>query len=210
MIEQQLTADDESRLLDLAGESLRHGLQFGRAIDVVPAEFPENLQAVGATFVTLRKGPELRGCIGSMRASVHLVVDVAHNAFSAGFRDPRFPPISAEEFAELSVSISVLSPPQAVNVKTESELLELMLQTESGWILRRGEQRGLLLPSVWKTLPEPHRFLEQLKVKAGMAADSWSEDMIIERFTARSFRREIGECRSDVLEKSSHRPQVHE
>ena len=47
-----------------------------------------------ATFVTLDLHGDLRGCIGSLKASLPLADDVAHNAFEAAFGDPRFRPLT--------------------------------------------------------------------------------------------------------------------
>jgi uncharacterized protein len=179
--------DVQAVLLDVASASLAHGVRTGSALEVVAEDYPEAVRRGGASFVTLRIGAELRGCIGSMRVQFPLVADVARNAFSAGFRDPRFSPVAADELASLSISISVLSPPEPVAVESERQLLELMRERAHGWILRLGDRRGLLLPAVWESIDDPRDFLGHLKAKARFQPDFWSSEIVVERFTADSF-----------------------
>ena len=80
----------------------------------------------GASFVTLRLDGELRGCIGTIDAHRALGDDVAHNAFAAAFRDPRFEPVSDAELGRLVVEVSVLGPRVPMNVATEAEALAAM------------------------------------------------------------------------------------
>ena len=68
----------------------------------------------GATFVTLKKKGELRGCIGSLEARRPLLQDVKSNAVAAAFRDPRFPPVAWGELDELTVEVSLLSPMSSI------------------------------------------------------------------------------------------------
>ena len=65
-----------------------------------------------ATFVTLSLDGRLRGCIGSLVAHRTLLDDLIHNAKSAAFEDPRFYPLSPEEFKKVVIGISLLSPPE--------------------------------------------------------------------------------------------------
>jgi len=184
-----LSPDEQELLLEVAEESLAHGLKRQRACDVVPDEFPETLRKPGCSFVTLRLQRELRGCIGTVEAHSPLVQDVAQNAFSAGFRDPRFTPLQEAEYAKLSLSISLLSEPEPVRAETEDDLLKQMGSRRDGWILRYGEQRGVLLPAVWDAISEPCDFLAALKRKARLPREFWSAELVVETFRAESFTR---------------------
>lgn len=155
-------------LLALAAESISHGLRQGRPIDVDLAAHPEELHIPGACFVTLKLCGELRGCIGTASAWRPLVADVAANAFAAAFEDPRFPPLAAVEHAEVSLSLSVLTPPAAMDVGGEADLLRKLRPRIDGLIIEAWGRRALFLPAVWEQLPEPHTFLAQLKRKAGL------------------------------------------
>jgi len=187
MSDSSFPPDTQALLLDVAAASLAHGVRTGAALEVLAEDYPEVVRRGGASFVTLRIGAELRGCIGSMREQSPLVADVAHNAFSAGFRDPRFSPVTADELDALSISISVLSPPEPVAVESELQLLELMREQAHGWILRLGDRRGLLLPAVWESIDDPRDFLGHLKAKARFEPEFWSSEIVVERFAAESF-----------------------
>ena len=132
------------------------------------------LQRPGATFVTLFCSGELRGCIGSLRATRALGVDVRENALAAAFRDPRFSPLAAEEFKATSVEVSLLSSPESVRFDTEEALVTRLRPGIDGVTLEIGDQRATFLPQVWETLPDPRAFLAALKDKARLPADFWS------------------------------------
>lgn len=174
-------------LLDTAWQSIRHGLENDTSLNVDAGRFDAPLRAPGASFVTLHRGGELRGCIGSLEAFRALITDVASNAFAAAFRDPRFPALRAQELADLTLDISVLSSPQAMTFGSEQELLAQLRPNQDGLILQDGAHRGTFLPSVWESLPEPGRFLQHLKLKAGLTADYWSEDILVWRYSAECF-----------------------
>jgi len=63
-----------------------------------------------ATFVTLEKNGELRGCIGEIFPVLPIKKSVSRNAINAAFYDPRFFPLSPEETKDLTIEVSVLSP----------------------------------------------------------------------------------------------------
>ena len=113
-----------------------------------------------------------------------LAEDVAENAVSAAFRDPRFPPLSHEEFDDLKISISVLSPPEEMTFSSEADLKEKIRPGIDGLILQEGFQKGTFLPSVWEELPETEMFFEHLKMKAGLPAGYWSDTLRVFRYTA--------------------------
>ena len=43
---------------------------------------------------------------------------------------------------------------------------------------------GAFLPSVWERVPEPAKFVRQLKRKADLAPDHWSDELRVSRYTA--------------------------
>ena len=57
-----------------------------------------------------------------------------------------------------------------------------------GLVLEERGQRGTFLPSVWESLPSPRQFLAQLKVKAGLPADYWSDSIKVERYTVEDIK----------------------
>lgn len=174
-------------LRNVARESIQHGLRHGRPLAVNPVQHHSELQGIGASFVTLMRYGQLRGCIGTLEASRPLVVDIAHNAFNAAFRDPRFEPVEYYEVEDLELHISVLSPPEAFPVRDETDLLQRLRPGVDGLIIAEGSRRGTFLPSVWEQLPEPGAFLTHLKLKAGLPADHWSSTLRVQRYTVEAF-----------------------
>ena len=171
-------------LLGIAAGSIEHGLAHDRPLPVALDSVPEDLRGHGATFVTLKRGGRLRGCIGTAEAHRPLAADVAENAFQAAFKDPRFPRLTNEECVNLDLSVSVLTTPEPMTFGDQADLLAQLRPGTDGLIVADGRKRALYLPSVWEQLPEAENFLAQLKLKAGMAADHWSAAFRAHRFAA--------------------------
>ncbi|HFD80847.1 MAG TPA: AmmeMemoRadiSam system protein A [Gammaproteobacteria bacterium] len=174
-------------LLQTARESIRHGIETGRPLTVDPQSYEAALAEPGASFVTLHEHGQLRGCIGSLEAHRPLITDVAENAFAAAFRDPRFPPLAKQELDQIEIDVSVLSPPEEMSFDSEQDLLAQIRPGEDGLILQDGYHRGTFLPAVWESLPERRQFLQQLKLKAGLPPDHWSNQVRVWRYTTESF-----------------------
>lgn len=132
------------------------------------------LRAPGATFVTLFCSGELRGCIGSLKATRPVGIDVRENARAAAFRDPRFAPLTATEFDATSIEVSLLSCAEGVCFGTEAELWSRLRPGIDGVTLELGDHRATFLPQVWDSLRDPREFLAALKDKAGLPVDFWS------------------------------------
>ena len=179
-----LNKEYRQRLLELAKSSIQHGLQTGRPLKINLDDYPEELTERRATFVTLEINHQLRGCIGMLEAGRPLAEDIAENAFSAAFKDPRFPPLEARELDDLDIHLSILTPAEPVSFSSEQDLLAKMQPGIDGLILEEGHWRGTFLPSVWESLPEPKQFLRHLKQKAGLPPDYWSKNIKIYRYQA--------------------------
>lgn len=177
-----LSADERRFLLGLADNSIREGLASGAPLAVEVQSLSPHLAGPGSTFVTLKAGGQLRGCIGTLEAWRPLAEDCAENAFAAAFRDPRFPPVTAQEFPALDLHISVLEPARPLVAATEAELLDQLRPGEDGLVLVEGHRRATFLPSVWQQLPEPALFLRHLKRKAGLPEDYWSPTLEFGRY----------------------------
>lgn len=177
-------------LLRLAMASIRYGLANGHALPVRAEDHPEDLAHPGACFVTLKKQGELRGCLGSATAWRPLVEDIADNAFKAAFRDSRFKPLALEEVDEITLSLAVLTPPEAMTFHDEADLLRQLRPHTDGLIIRDGHHQALFLPAVWHSLPSPEDFLGNLKQKAGLFPHHWSPSFTAHRFTAVELREE--------------------
>lgn len=182
-----LNQQEQQQLIDLAKESIKYGLEHGQRLSVDINDFSSALTPVRATFVTLKINNQLRGCIGTLTAHSPLVIDIADNAYSAAFKDPRFPPLSKDEFPSLQYHISILSEPEPMVIQSEDDLLSQLKPGIDGIVLHEGSRRSTFLPSVWESLPEPRSFIEHLKLKAGLAKDYWSETIHFERYTVEEF-----------------------
>jgi AmmeMemoRadiSam system protein A len=178
-----LTNEQGKVLLCLAREAIAERL------DLTPRPTPHEawLNEFGATFITLTQQGQLRGCIGSLEAYRPLAEDVRHNAIAAAFRDPRFPPLSADELDETQVEVSLLSPAHQLIFNSEQDAIDQLHPGVDGVILEFGWHRGTFLPQVWEQLPQPQVFLEHLKGKAGLPAGFWSVDIKLSRYTVQKW-----------------------
>lgn len=184
---QRLSEKHRKRLGDIAHRAIRSGLSTGKEPSLTTALLPSRLVAPRASFVTLERDGQLRGCIGSLIPHQPLAVDVAQNAYRAAFKDPRFKPLSAQEYEQVDLSISILSIPVPITFASESDLVTKLRPGVDGLILEDGNRRGTFLPQVWSHYPEAQTFLQHLKVKAGFKPDYWANDLRVWRYTTESF-----------------------
>jgi MEMO1 family protein len=134
-------AKEESEHVSLARRTLE---SFVRSKEIIspPAGSPLLAEKAGV-FVSLKLEGRLRGCIGTIEPSQHTLADeIIENAVSAGFYDPRFPPVSADELDRLTYSVDVLSPAEEVDSLTELD------PKHYGVIVQSGARKGLLLPDL--------------------------------------------------------------
>lgn len=182
-----LSQTHREALLSLARASIEYALDYGAALIPEEKSFPLELQQKLATFVTLKKQDQLRGCIGSLVATQSLARDVSEHACAAAIQDTRFSPLKAVELIEIDISISILGPSRVVSFNSEEEMLDKIVAGEDGVILRIGNRRSTFLPSVWKVLQEKQDFLNQLKLKAGLPDNYWSDDIQISCYQTEEF-----------------------
>jgi len=171
-------------LLVIARNSI--AARFGHKASAFTAQ-PELGQS-GATFVTLTQNGQLRGCIGSLEPYRTLAVDVAENALAAAFRDPRFTPLASDELARTRIEVSLLAAAQAIDFVDEDDAVAQLRPGIDGLILCHGARRATFLPQVWETLPDTHRFIAQLKLKAGLPADFWDQDISLARYEVKKWK----------------------
>lgn len=175
-------------LLSLARRSIGEGLGRPAAPSPpIPAEdWARTLLEPAASFVTLKRLGLLRGCRGLLEPVRPLFEDVWLNAWSSAYEDPRFPPLAASELDDLDIAISVLSALEPIVAGSERELLSQVDPGRHGLVLALGPRRATFLPQVWSSLPDPQRFVGELKTKAGLPRDFWSPQMEAWRYTTRS------------------------
>lgn len=148
---------------------------------------PVELQRQGASFVTLNIDTRLRGCIGSLIAHRPLIEDVFENARAAASRDPRFPPLTWQEFEKVSLHLSILSAPEAIPFESRDQLLSLIRPGIDGLIVEESGRSATYLPSVWSQIPRADQFLSDLRRKAGLSPHDWSEKTKVFRYTTEEF-----------------------
>ncbi|HEY8070113.1 MAG TPA: AmmeMemoRadiSam system protein B [Burkholderiales bacterium] len=182
----EISAEEAGRiLLEIARGAISNGLGL-KSVPTKTNQAPWLLQP-GATFVTLTKDGQLRGCIGSLSAARPLGQDVASNARAAAFQDPRFPKLKREEWPRCELEVSLLSAPKPIQFADEADLFAQINAGEDGLILEHGEQRATYLPQVWEVLSDKRQFLDELKRKAGIPADTRFARCRISRYRVKKF-----------------------
>ncbi len=173
----QLTHKEGKLLVKLARKAVEEQLENGRVIDV-PKDIPQELMENCGVFVTLnrlRHGKrELRGCIGFPYATAPLARAVIGSAINSATQDPRFSPISSNELDQILFEVSVLTPPQPIEVKKPQDYPSKIKVGQDGLIIEKGYYKGLLLPQVpveWNW--DEEEFLCQCCLKAGLPPDCW-------------------------------------
>lgn len=161
------------RLLQIAREAVFHRLTRSGDLNINLDHFPAELKVARATFVTLNIEGRLRGCIGSLQAHRELVRDVAGNALSAAFSDPRFKPMTLPEFDCTEVHLSILSPPAVLPITGRADLIANLRPGIDGLIIEEAGRRATYLPSVWNQLKDPELFVSELRAKAGLPREGW-------------------------------------
>src|SRR4029077_3704298 len=104
-----------------------------------------------------------------------------------------------DELAGLTLSVAVLTPPAPLHFADEADLLMQLRPGIDGLIIQDGGKHALFLPAVWQSMPDRRRFLGQLRLKAGLAADHWSPGFRASRFTAEEFVPDGGDGAPDLL-----------
>ncbi len=185
----QLSDEDGKFLISLARKAVQDYLETGKTL-----AFPENTSkkllencGVFVTINSLKRGKhELRGCIGYPYPTNPLVEAVIDAAINAATQDPRFYPLQMGELDNVVFEVSVLTPPEVVQVDKPDEYVKKIKVGEDGLIVEKGFCKGLLLPQVpveWGWGEE--EFLCQCCVKAGLPPDSWlTKGTKIYKFTA--------------------------
>lgn len=168
----------------LLGQLAWNALEPGKLVTVPDEPW---LQQLTATFVTLEKHGQLRGCIGSLVAHQPLGKSVIDNARNAAFQDPRFNPVELGEIPQLTLHLSILSPPQPLAVSSHAELEQKLRPEIDGVIVTAPGKSATFLPDVWKQLPDPKEFLAHLWQKAGLQPGTWPPGISLQTYTTENW-----------------------
>jgi uncharacterized protein (TIGR00296 family) len=191
----ELTISEGEYLVRLARNTIIEFLK-SRNMPPFPSDSPSNLSEKCGVFVTLnsvRNGHELRGCIGFPMPDYPLIEATMRSAIESATGDPRFNSVSLGEMEQkIVVEVSVLTPPQKIEVLDPKEYPKKVKVGADGLIVERGVYRGLLLPQVpveWDWNEE--EFLSQCCLKAGLTPDAWLvKDTSVSKFQAIVFQEE--------------------
>jgi uncharacterized protein len=185
----ELTEEEGKFLIKLARNTVETFLKTRKTLKP-PKDTPQKLYEKCGVFVTistLEQGEKnLRGCIGYPYPTSPIVEAVIDSAINASTQDPRFPSMTLKELDDVVFEVSVLTPPEQVNVDNPKEYVKQIKVGQDGLIIEKGYNRGLLLPQVpveWQWCEE--EFLCQCCMKAGLPPDSWlTKGTKIFKFTA--------------------------
>ena len=165
-----ISLDDGKILVKLARSSIETYFS-GRVINLLEKDKFTEKRGV---FVTLNKFGKLRGCIGFPEPVYELNRAIIEAARAAAFKDPRFPPVTEKEFEDITIEVTVLTPPQLLEVEKPEEYLDKISIGEHGLIIRSQLQSGLLLPQVFTEYGStPREALEMTCQKAGLDVNAW-------------------------------------
>ena len=168
-----LSPDERSLLLQLARRALEAGVRDQPPPPLDLITLPLSLQQPGASFVTLTRYGDLRGCVGALEPYQPLAEDVREHAIAAGLQDFRFPPVQPSELPDIKIEISRLTLPKDMDYATPEDLLSQLRPGVDGVTLMDGRMRSTFLPQVWEKLPQARDFLNHLCRKMGAPDDLW-------------------------------------
>ncbi|RJP72662.1 MAG: AmmeMemoRadiSam system protein A [Candidatus Abyssobacteria bacterium SURF_17] len=179
----QLLDDSEQQfVLDVARKTIIEYVTNGQTPDFASANTKFS-QKRGA-FVTLHeKSGALRGCIGYVEPIKPLLQTITDMAIACATRDPRFEPVTPDEFPNLDLEVSVLTPLEQIRDIGKIQV------GKHGLMIRKGYYSGLLLPQVAAEFGwDRAQFLRETSRKAGLPGDAWKEsDAKLYIFSAQVF-----------------------
>jgi AmmeMemoRadiSam system protein A len=168
-----LTETDKEILLKIARDSITCAVR-GQPLEPIDLEkYSAILREHGASFITLSKNENLRGCIGAIEAYQPFILDVQEHAVAAAFEDYRFPPVKKEEIQQIEIEISRLTPMQSLDYSTPEDLISKLRVNVDGVLIKANGRRATFLPQVWEKVPDPGQFLSQLCMKMGAEPGLW-------------------------------------
>ncbi|MCX6254788.1 MAG: AmmeMemoRadiSam system protein B [Bacteroidia bacterium] len=165
------TEEEKNQLFAIAKNSIRSMLFDNERLAIDGKTIPEKLKMQMGAFVTLKIDGALRGCIGRFISSDPLYEVVQASALSSAFEDPRFSPLTKEEFKKTNIEITVLGPLRKIN-----NISEIILG-KHGIYIKKDFRSGTMLPQVatengW-TVEEFLGYTS--RDKAGLGWDGWKD-----------------------------------
>lgn len=139
-------------------------------------KFDNKFSFPAGVFVTLNHQAGLRGCIGYPLPNKKLSDALRDSVIAAATEDPRFPVVSVEELGQITIEVTILTPPTAIKVENPQDYPKMIKVGRDGLIVKSGFYSGLLLPQVpveygW----DEKEFLDHTCEKAGLPKSCWKE-----------------------------------
>lgn len=181
----ELDSHDKKTLLKIAREAIESALRERKApsSERFDSYATENMKKKMGAFVTLKKGEQLRGCIGEIEPRRALYKAVADRAIDSAFGDPRFQSVSASELGDIEIEISALTPSKKVDSYKD------IIIGKHGMTVTKSGRSAVFLPQV---APEQGWTLEEtlthLSMKAGLPPDAWKSGAEFTVFEAIVFK----------------------
>ena len=173
MMPELLSLEEKETLLQLARQAISLAVNNKPLPPIDENCVTALLGLDGASFVTLTKDGELRGCVGALEPAMPLIEDVRYHAVAAALQDYRFPPVRPDEISRIEIEISRLTVPQPLKYDEPDDLISRLRPNIDGVILMDGYRKATFLPQVWEKLPDPEEFLSHLCMKMGASPNLW-------------------------------------
>lgn len=171
----------------LARLSIREALGLKPEADAAnPRTGAYRSKRVPGVFVSLRCRGELRGCMGLVGSDKEFADQIWYSARQAAFGDPRFEPLTAQEYGDCVVEVSVLGPFRTVTQEEKQRIQEVFKPGLHGVQVKRGRRKAILLPQVASEMGwGVWEMLSGVCLKAGLEPDAWLDPQTtLELFTA--------------------------
>ncbi len=155
-------------------------------------KFESDYSFNSGVFVTLNNPHGLRGCIGYPLPDRKLFDALVEASIAAATEDPRFPSVKSEELDQITFEVTVLTPPEEIQVSDPSEYPSKIKVGRDGLIIKHGFNSGLLLPQVpveysWTE----EEFLGYTCEKANLPWDCWKDkETKVQKFEGIVFKEE--------------------
>ncbi len=183
-----LTEEQGEKLLKEARKTISARLSGSKETGGEPSDFPAIFNEKRGTFVTLTTHGSLRGCIGHIIPQESLIDGIRENAVNAAFRDPRFRPLTEDEWKDVHIEISILTEPERLSYSDADDLLNKLRPHVDGVIIKKGFHQATFLPQVWEQLPDKKAFLTHLCLKAGLDGSAWEKgDLDVSTYQVQAF-----------------------
>jgi AmmeMemoRadiSam system protein A len=183
-----LTKAQGEYLLLEARKTIQERLSGKKGIPRGTKDLPAVFNEKRGTFVTLTTRGNLRGCIGHIIPRESLIEGIRENAVNAAFRDPRFGPLTQDEWKNVHIEISILTEPKPLTYTDGRDLLNKLRPGIDGVIIKKGFHQSTFLPQVWEQLPDKKAFLKHLCLKAGLGGNAWETgDLEVSTYQVQAF-----------------------